>query len=131
RGPHENYADRKAGCRIGRFESTVTEQLGPYVVPQECGNKEEVRWFTITDQSGKNGLCIEGQELFGFSALHFTPEQMTQAYHPWEMTPNRECTLLIDAAQRGVGTASCGPDTLEKYRVKPGTYKLKLRITPV
>ena len=33
-----------------------------------------------------------------------------------------------DAAQRGVGTGACGPDTMEAYRVRPGVYDMQLVI---
>lgn len=131
RGPHENYVDRKAGARIGHFKSTVSEQYFPYVVPQENGNKEDVRWVAVQDSKGRNGVLIRSAETFAFSALHFTPEQMTKAYHPYEMEPESETTLLVDLAQRGVGTGSCGPDTLPEYRIQPGTYRLRLLIAGV
>lgn len=131
RGPHENYPDRKEGAWIGRFSSTVAEQFFPYVVPQETGNREDTRWLTLSTPTNNGGIQISGNPVFGFSALHFTPEQITAAYHPYEMTASPETTLLIDCVQRGLGTASCGPDTLEKYRIGPGEYRLDLRFQPL
>ena len=37
----------------------------------------------------------------------------------------------LDAAQRGLGTASCGPDTLPKYRLSAGRTTLRYRVVPV
>jgi beta-galactosidase len=37
--------------------------------------------------------------------------------------------LNIDIAQRGVGTATCGPDTLEQYRVRGGLFSMRLYIS--
>ncbi len=130
RGPNENYIDRKAGSPVGRFESTVTEQYMPYVVPQENGNKEDVRWLTLSNEKSGGGVRIKSDETFGFSALHFTPEQMTTAYHPYEMTPDKETTLLIDAIQRGVGNTD-RRNALEKYRIQPGNYSLRLKIEKI
>jgi hypothetical protein len=130
-GPHETYPDRKAGARLGRFQSTVTDQFFPYIVPQETGHHTETRWFSLTNQAGK-GLFIEsiGQP-FGFSVLHFTPEDLTAAYHPHKLCPRKDITVLIDAAHRGLGTRSCGPDTLEKYRLSNKTYSLQLKLRAI
>jgi beta-galactosidase len=127
RGPHENYVDRKAGARVGLYESTVSGQYVPYIVPQENGNKEEARWLCLAD-SAQTALHIQADSTLGFSALHFTPEDFTQAYHTHELTPHEESTLLLDCKQRGLGTASCGGDTLEKYRIQPGAYRLAYTI---
>jgi beta-galactosidase len=123
RGPHENYVDRKAGTPVGLYESTVTEQYVPYIVPQENGNKEDTRWLCLTD-SGNTTLQVQAEGTLGFSVLHFTPEDFTQAYHTHELTPRDGATLLLDCRQRGLGGASCGPDTLDEYRIQPGVYRL-------
>lgn len=129
RGPHESYVDRKAGAPLGLYSGTVGGQYVPYIVPQENGNKEDVRWFALADQEDC-GVRIVAEKTFAFSALHVTPEQMTQAFHTYDLKPQRETTVLIDCRQRGLGTASCGPDTLDKYRIHPGTYRLKFTIRP-
>lgn len=131
-GPVETYLDRKAAGRQGTFQSSVEDQFYPYIVPQECGNHEETRSFSLKDDKGR-GISIEAREgNFGFSALKTTPEDLTSAYHPHELTFRQQTTVLIDAFQRGLGTASCGPDTLEKYRQKGGdSYSLSLRIRPI
>ena len=131
-GPRESYADRKQGCRVGLFASTVADQFFPYVLPQETGNHEDTRWLCLADRSG-TGLRFEavGMRRFGFSALHVTPEDLTAALHVNEIAPRAETCLLLDAAQRGVGTASCGPDTLPKYRLRAGMNTLRYRVVPV
>lgn len=120
-GPQENYCDRKAGAWVGEYSGTVAAQYVPYILPQENGNKEEVRWLTLQNKTGA-GLRIEAEGGLGFSAHHFTPEDLTQAYHTNEVSLREEVTLLLDHQQRGLGTASCGPDTLEQYLIKPGRH---------
>ena len=39
-----------------------------------------------------------------------------------ELTPRAETVIYFDVAHRGLGTASCGPDTLPEYRLGPGRY---------
>ena len=131
RGPFESYADRKYAAEVSVFESTVEEQYFPYIVPQENGNHEDTRWFALTAPDSTTLEFQADGNLFGFSAQHFTPEALTDAGHPFEIKTDDDITVLIDAAQRGLGTASCGPDTLEKYRLKAGKYTLKYRIIPL
>ncbi|MCH2176564.1 MAG: DUF4981 domain-containing protein [Lentisphaeria bacterium] len=126
-GPFETYSDRKAGAVQGLFVGTVQEQYYPYIVPQENGNKEEVSWFEVGVENGPE-IKVEGNGKMSFSVAHYTPEDLTKAYHTNELDFRKETIVNIDVAQRGLGTASCGPDTLEKYRIKEGKYQLAYTI---
>ncbi len=128
RGPGENYADRKSGSLVGRYDSTVTDQFFPYMVPQETGNKEDVRWMTLARADGTS-LRIESPALFSFSALHFAPEDLMAANHAHELTPREATILLVDLQQRGLGTGSCGFDTQPQYQIRPGRYRQRFSIT--
>ncbi|MBN1556153.1 MAG: DUF4981 domain-containing protein [Phycisphaerae bacterium] len=121
RGPWENYCDRNSGATVGLYETTVDGMRENYVVPQEYGLRTETRWVRLTGRGGK-GLRVNGAATFGFSAGHFTADDLFRANHTNELTRREEVILNIDHRQRGLGGASCGPDTLEKYRVPPGRY---------
>jgi beta-galactosidase len=123
-GPHESYSDRKRGNLIGEFTGSVEEQFFPYIVPQECGNKEDVQWMSYANSAGKTFKVSALNNSFGFSALHYGLDQLTEALHPCELEKEAETTILLDAVQRGLGTASCGPDTMEQYMIQGGTYRL-------
>lgn len=125
RGPFENYPDRRSAAHIGLYKGTVSEQYVPYIVPQENGHKTDVRWLTLRSKGG-SGLQIGAAKPFGFSAHHFTPEDLTAASHPDRLARRPEITLLLDAAHRGLGGASCGPDTLETYRIRRPLWRLDL-----
>jgi beta-galactosidase len=122
RGPWENYSDRKASALVGRYQSTVTEQYVPYIMPQEHGHKSDVRWLALTNPRGE-GLQVTGAPTFEFSASHFTAGDLFQARHTYELSPRPEVYLNLDAAQRGLGTASCGPDTLPAYCLLESVYE--------
>ncbi|MFO7635617.1 MAG: glycoside hydrolase family 2 TIM barrel-domain containing protein [Caldilinea sp.] len=128
RGPWENYSDRKASALIGRYRSTVTEQYVPYVMPQEHGQKTDVRWLALTDKRGV-GLHVQGAPTVEFSASHFTANDLFGARHTYELTPRPEVYLNLDAAQRGLGTASCGPDTLPQYCLLESMYRFGYRLS--
>ena len=129
RGPHESYPDRKRGAAFGRYESTVTDQYVPYVMPQEHGGHSDTRWFALRDGAG-HGLQIIGGTPFHFSASHFTAADLMTATHDVELKPRPEVFVHVDLAHRGLGTLSCGPDTLPEYRVGPGRYRFTWILRP-
>ena len=132
RGPWENYSDRKASAFLGIYENTVTGFEEEYVRSESMGNREDVRWVKFTDNGG-NGLLIQADKNFNFSALHFTDKQLwNDMKHGHELDANRlkETVLCIDAIQRGLGNKSCGPGPLEKYEMKPGTFTCSFVIKP-
>src|SRR5206468_1262725 len=93
----------------------------PYVRPQENGGHADVRWFELTRLS--SGLRVELDTPAQVSVFHVRAEDLTAATHDVDVTPCAETVVHIDAAHRGVGTASCGPDTLSQYLVGPGRYE--------
>ncbi len=125
-GPQENYIDRNFGTAVGRYTSTVTEQLTPYILPQECGNKTETRWMTLSN--GSKVLKASADQNFEFSTLHFTGADLFGCFHTNEMKPRKETVITIDHKQRGIGTGSCGPQTFEEYQVPAGDYAFRFRI---
>ena len=131
RGPWENYSDRLASTIVGRFESTVTDQYVPYILPQEHGHRGDARWLSLTDETGA-GLLVEGRPTIGFTASHFTPADLYAARHTSDLEPRAEVILSLDHAQRGLGTASCGPDTRPEYQLNERVYRFAyvLRVLP-
>ena len=135
-GPHECYSDRKTSARLGIWESTVDELGVPYILPQENGNRTGTRVLALTDAAGRR-IAVSGRARcgdkdtigpgFDFTASHFGVDQLYAARHWHETSPRPETLLCMDVAQRGLGTAACGPDTLEQNRLRPGQYGLELR----
>jgi beta-galactosidase len=121
KGPWENYCDRNS-APVGLYSGTVEEQFVPYILPQENGNKTAVRRMTLKGEEGE--FTFRG--LFEFSLSHYGSEELENSFHTNELVPREETVVTIDLKQKGVGTNSCGPDTLDQYRVYPGTYNLYL-----
>jgi beta-galactosidase len=121
-GPHETYPDRRRGGRIARWSSTVADQLVPYVRPQESGGHSDVRWLELRDARGA-GVRLVFDRPRQVSVLHHTAADLDAALHVTELRPRPEVLVTVDAVHRGVGTASCGPDTLPPYLVAPGTHR--------
>ena len=129
RGPHENYRDRQEGAAIGLYGGTVDEQYVPYIVPQENGNKTDVRWLALANEEGV-GLLAAGSQPLEFSAAHYTADDLFAARHTHELQRREEVILHLDALQMGLGGASCGPPTLEPYLIVPGTFSFAVRLRP-
>jgi beta-galactosidase len=129
-GPHETYPDRKRGGQVGRWESTVTDQLTPYVRPQESGGHADVRWLELRDATGAGVRLVPDRPL-QVSALHLTAADLDAATHDVELRPRAETFVTLDAVHRGVGTASCGPDTLAPYLVPTGTHRWAWILEPL
>ncbi len=130
RGPVETYPDRRQGGWIARWRSTVARQYVPYVRPQENGGHFDARWFELSDGEGK-GLRVACDRPAQFSATHFRAADLASASHDVELKPVAQVVVHLDVAHRGLGTASCGPDTLAGYLVGPGTYEWSWAIAPL
>ena len=120
-GPNETAPDRKIG-KVHRYSSTVEQQYVPYVKPQENGGHMGMRWFSLTNQSG-HGLYFQLDKPRMVTVTPIRSEDLANATHNVFVNPSGNTVITIDGAHRGIGTASCGPDTLAKYLIKPGTYK--------
>jgi len=128
-GPHESYPDRKI-ARIHRFVSTVAGQYVPYVRPQENGGHNAVRWFEATDAAG-HGVRVQLGKPLQVSVTPNRAVDLADATHDVEVKACGNVVVHIDGAHRGVGTASCGPDTLDKYIIKPGTHTWEWTFTSI
>ncbi len=130
RGPHESYPDRKDSAAVGLYDGTVAEQHVPYIRPQENGNKSDVRWAALTDESGA-GLLVVGAPLFNFSAHDYTPQDLEAADHTHQINHRGETYLTLDLAVGGLGNGSCGPGTLPQYLLVPQEYMFELLLRPL
>jgi beta-galactosidase len=128
-GPGEAYRDSRRAARVGRFTATVDELQTPYVFPQENGNRADVRWMTLTDDSG-TGLRVSGNPLVDITSRRWTSEQLDAARHPVDLEPGDRVWLNIDYGQNGLGTGSCGPGVLPAYRLPavPTAYTVTFQV---
>ena len=120
-GEAETYSDRKKGAKLGIYANKVADNIARYMVPQECGAKEEVRWAKVTDRKGR-GMLFEMDENNGpmmFSALPYTPHEMENAMHPYELPEVHYTVVRVAKDQMGVGgDDSWGARTHEEYLLK-------------
>ena len=122
RGPWESYPDRKEAALEGIYNSTVSEQWVDYLLPQEMCNQSDVRWMALTDENGAGALFI-APEGMNASAMHIRAQDVYEASgkrirHPYQITRRENTVVCLDAFQRPLGNASCGPNPLDKYELR-------------
>jgi len=137
-GPTETYPDRRASADALHRILEVDKLFTPYVWPQESGGRHGVRWFSlgrleigdeVVDGRAQpvarydEALVVHLDEPRQVSLTRYHASDLAAATHSDELVPRNEVVVHIDAAHRGLGTASCGPDTLADYLLHPGEYR--------
>lgn len=113
-GPQETYEDRQHGGKYGVYENKVADNVAEYLVPQESGNKCRVRYAKVMDKKGR-GMMFFGDEL-SFSALPYTPHELENAAHHFELPPVHYTVVRVAKKQMGVGgDDSWGAHTHPEY----------------
>ena len=135
RGPWDSYRDRKEACLPAIYQSTVTAQREDYILPQEHGTKQDVRWLAVSNDDGQ-GLLFVAPDQMAASAVHFRPEdnytdRNNRKKHISEFKTCTTTVVSLDAATRGLGNASCGPDVMDKYELKAANTAFRFFIIPL
>lgn len=130
KGPHENYIDMCHHVKVGYYKSTVTDEYVPYIKPQEHGNHTNVKYLLVCDDHGL-GLEFSSKEPFECNASHYTSEELTRAQHSFELEPSGTTIVRIDYKVSGLGSNSCGPELIEKYRLKEKDFQYSFKVKPV
>ncbi|MGW2462476.1 glycoside hydrolase family 2 TIM barrel-domain containing protein [Streptomyces sp. NPDC001761] len=132
-GPLESYPDSLRAARTGRFTAGVGDLSVGYARPQETGHRSGLRRLTLLS-GGTGVLHVEAVpdrsgRRPGFTLSRHTPQQTARAGHPFELPDSTTSHLIIDAAQHGLGSRSCGPDVRPAFALRPEARTIRLRIT--
>lgn len=143
RGPWSNYADRKTGSMIGRYQTTVDDMVDEMLHPQTYGDHQDMRTLTLRNNSVPGqplSLNIEAEGQAAFSLGHYDETRWctwgdsmwNSQLHWYDLTRDPQIYAHFDYAQRGLGNNSCGGDgCLSQYEVPSrGDYSYTLRFTP-
>jgi len=126
-GPHQGYADARSAGWIGVHERGIDELHEPFAVPQESGHRPDIRWLELHgDDTPTLRVGTVGPQLPGFSLLPWSAAQMAQARHRHALPTSTASHLVLDAAQHGLGSRSCGPDVLPEHQLWPRQVALSL-----
>ena len=129
RGPLESYWDRKIGTRIGEYSGKVINQFFPYTMPQESGNKTDVRWLAVSDSLGM-GLFVSG--VSNFSVHDFMDSDLLAAKRSQYLPHGLSTVLNLDYQQMGLGgDDSWTPRTHAEYLLNAKEYSFTFRLRPL
>ncbi len=129
RGPLENHRDRAAAAAVGLYDTTADAMHVPYIMPQQNGNRTDVRFLMVGDASGR-GLAVAAPDNMEFTLSRHSALTLYRTMHEHELEPADRLYLSLDFFQRGVGSGSCGPDTGTVFRLPGGKFRFLLKIYP-
>ena len=133
KGPLENYIDRAHGFDVGIYKMDIYDFMEPYAVPQENGNRTDVRWMYLGDPKTNDGLLVVADSLLSMSAWPYTQENIQGAKHTNKLQAAGYITLNIDLKQMGVGgNDSWSPVAapLEQYQLPATNYQYAFYLLP-
>ena len=127
-GPNECYRDKKNSVYMGMFKATAEELYNDYIFPQANGNHINVLKGSVKDKEG-SGIYIESTEKpVDLCVLPYSQMELYRARHNWELKPSDKTVLRIDFGQSGIGSASCGPELIKKYRLYDKKFDLSFKL---
>lgn len=127
-GPYESYRDKHWASCHGLYEAKVSELHEDYVRPQENGSHTGCDHVTVSNKD--YGLTAVSAQPFSFNASVYTQEELEQKKHHYELKPCGSTVLCLDYAQNGIGSNSCGPKVLDRYRFKEHTFFFTMKLVP-
>lgn len=129
RGPEENYNDRKTGQFVGQYSAKVKDMMTPYTRPQSNGNREEVRWATLTSEN--EGLRIDAPGKMSVTAIPYSEMELFGTDHNYKLPESNRTVLHLDLGVTGLGGASCGQGgPLAPDRVLGDSHKFRVVFSP-
>ncbi len=130
KGPMANYIDRASAANVGVYESKVADWFEPFTYTQDTGNREQVRWLSLTN--GKSGVLISAETPLPMAVLPHTQNELLAAPHPYQLPKSKATDLRIAAKVLGLGNASCGLIPRDDFRLDfKGSLEWKFVIRPL
>ncbi|MCW3093768.1 MAG: hypothetical protein JWP81_4837 [Ferruginibacter sp.] len=132
-GPLENYIDRRYGFDAGIYDQNITSFMEPYVVPQENGNRTDIRWMYLHNPKTTEGLLVVADSLLSMSAWPYTEENISAAKHTNQLKKAGYITLNIDLVQMGIGGNDSWSDVaapLDKYQLPAKACSYSFYLVP-
>ena len=129
RGPGENYQDSRQANLISHYQQPVNSLFENYPMPQDNGNRQDIRWLSLRDNAG-NGIFIQPRQPINFSLWPYSSQMVQQAQHIDELTPDSCLTLNLDHQIMGLGSNSWGSEVLDSYRVYFSAFSYGFTLVP-
>ncbi len=127
-GPEESYQDKCRASSHGLYRAQVSELHEPYIRPQENGSHTDCDYVKLLN--GNFALTAVSPRSFSFNASVFTQEELEQKAHDYELNPSGSTVLCLDYKQHGIGSNSCGPQVMDKYRFDEEQFLFRMTLIP-
>lgn len=127
-GPQESYCDKHQASSHGCYHSKVYQMHEDYIRPQENGSHFDCDYVEIAN--AQFGIAAVSQQTFSFNASLYTQEALERAAHNYELEESDSTVLCIDYALNGIGSNSCGPVVLDKYRFDDTAFRFRFELIP-
>ena len=129
-GPGDSYVDRHNSSYVGKFKSRVTKEFTEYIKPQECGNHYNTSWAYVHDANGAGIAASNWIDPFEFSAIPYSADELTATLHNHALAAPNKTVFTVNYKQSGVGSNSCGPALLPKYRFNEESFIFDVNLIP-
>lgn len=126
-GPMESYRDKCRAASHGKYSMKVSKMHEGYIRPQENGSHNDCDYVVVKGRG--NGMSAVSKTPFSFNASIYTQEELMEKKHDYELVPCGSTVLCLDYAQNGIGSNSCGPRLLEKYRLKEEDFQFEMKLS--
>lgn len=127
-GPQECYRDKHHAASHGLYRAKVRDMHEDYIKPQENGSHYDCDYVEVSN--AQYGMAAVADNTFSFNVSHYTQEQLEKAAHNYELIESDSTVLCLDYALNGIGSNSCGPVVLEKYRFDDGLIQFQFKLVP-
>ena len=132
-GPGETYIDKHHSGHHGCFMGTAASMHEDYIRPQENGSHYDCDYVSVKGRElSLTAACADQDtdQTFSFNVSTFTQEELEHKQHNYELEPCDSTVLCIDHQMAGIGSKSCGPDLLPKYRVCADNFHFTFILKP-
>ncbi len=127
-GPYESYIDKHMAGSHGIFNSKAEDLHEDYIRPQENGSHTDCSYISLSGE-GKSITAVS-EKPFMFNVSPYTQEELAQKRHNYELEKSGNTVLCLDYKQNGIGSNSCGPVLLDKYKFNEEVFTFKIKLIP-
>ena len=127
-GPQESYCDKHQAASHGLYRANVSDLHEDYIRPQENGSHYDCEYAELNNS--RYGIVVSAENAFSFNASYYTQEELERKMHNYELTESDSVVFCVDYALNGIGSNSCGPVVLDKYRFDDVLFRFQFTLVP-
>ncbi len=125
-GPGGSYLDKHRASYMGLFRAGVEELHEDLIMPQENSSHCGCQFLRV--ENGLENLIVTGKKEFSFNVSEYTQEELTAKAHNYELEKSPYTVVCLDYKMSGIGSNSCGPELLSKYRFEEAEFDFDIQL---